>query len=442
MKKEIVKEQVLIGVPQKEIKGYVKKDINIGDVVEFVNNDIGGGRMIVTVLHDGQRVGNVLPAKHAEKIFQASENEGLNDTIFNREFEKEFSNGNANFPVIVGKYAQPVRANDIFVVEVEVEKDVQLSMDMLEDEQITPHLTDEEVKERVDYLRSCGASDFLIMSMLKEIEPIEKYEGLEDYIPKNLSEDELFIDYHKFVSRAVAYMLTGENILLKGDKGVGKNVMATTLAWLFRKPVGTISLNSNTSLADLVGDKTLEGDNIVFELEILPKLAAQGGIVVLDEMNAADPALLTGLNRLLDDNREIHVSGYGTIQADEGFRAIATLNPNFVGTVELNEATESRLRPFLFPSNDSIVEILQQKVPNANKVVLEKINRVYQMVQRLVKEEEVSDRVLDIRGMIATAKVVTLFGMDLRTELEGNIADKITDEYEREALLTVFDNVF
>lgn len=313
---------------------------------------------------------------------------------------------------------------------------------MLEDEQITPHLTEEEVKERVDYLRSCGASDFLIMSMLKEIEPIEKYEGLEDYIPKNLSKDELFIDYHKFVSRAVAYMLTGENILLKGDKGVGKNVMATTLAWLFRKPVGTISLNSNTSLADLVGDKTLEGDNVVFELEILPKLAAQGGIVVLDEMNAADPALLTGLNRLLDDNREIHVSGYGTIQADEGFRAIATLNPNFVGTVELNEATESRLRPFLFPSNDSIVEILQQKVPNANKVVLEKINRVYQMVQRLVKEEEVSDRVLDIRGMIATAKVVTLFGMDLRTELEGNIADKITDEYEREALLTVFDNVF
>ena len=40
---------------------------------------------------------------------------------------------------------------------------------------------------------------------------------------------------------AVAALLQGENILLSGGKATGKNILADNLAWLFARPVYTVS---------------------------------------------------------------------------------------------------------------------------------------------------------------------------------------------------------
>ena len=48
---------------------------------------------------------------------------------------------------------------------------------------------------------------------------------------------------------AAAALLQGENVLLSGGKATGKNILADNLAWLFARPVYTVSFHVNTTAA-------------------------------------------------------------------------------------------------------------------------------------------------------------------------------------------------
>lgn len=67
--------------------------------------------------------------------------------------------------------------------------------------------------------------------------------------------------------------------------------------------------------------------------------------VILDELNLAPSEVLEALNRLLDDNRELHiVETQKTIKAHPNFRIFATQNPTegYGGRKELSEAFKNR----------------------------------------------------------------------------------------------------
>ncbi|MDU5595584.1 MAG: MoxR family ATPase, partial [Peptoniphilus rhinitidis] len=53
--------------------------------------------------------------------------------------------------------------------------------------------------------------------------------------------------------KAIVAILSGENILLSGPKATGKNVLAENLAYLFKRPLWTISLNISSDPANLIG---------------------------------------------------------------------------------------------------------------------------------------------------------------------------------------------
>lgn len=96
----------------------------------------------------------------------------------------------------------------------------------------------------------------------------------------------------------------------------------------------------------------------------------EGGWVVLDELNLAPPEVTEGLNRLLDDNREIYVSEIDeTVKAHKEFRLFATQNPSsYGGRKLLSEALRSRFIEFYItePPAAELVHILMARCPGNN----------------------------------------------------------------------------
>jgi len=93
----------------------------------------------------------------------------------------------------------------------------------------------------------------------------------------------------------------------------------------------------------------------------LVEAVRHGYWVILDELNLAPSEVLEALNRLLDDNRELHiVETQKTIKAHPNFRIFATQNPTegYGGRKELSEAFKNRF--ILIKVGDVPIDELQE----------------------------------------------------------------------------------
>ncbi|EEQ99305.1 hypothetical protein Pmar_PMAR010861, partial [Perkinsus marinus ATCC 50983] len=92
-----------------------------------------------------------------------------------------------------------------------------------------------------------------------------------------------------------------------------------------------------------------------------------GAWVVLDELNLAPSEVLEGINRLLDDNREIHIAETNTtVVPDPDFVVFATQNPaggDYGGRKQLSRALRNRFTTMWIDSlsSDELRAILQHK---------------------------------------------------------------------------------
>lgn len=81
------------------------------------------------------------------------------------------------------------------------------------------------------FLQEQGVSGALIESVRKFRESYPVAEGLEN----RMSTPEIPFFGKEILEMAIAALLQGENLLLTGEKATGKNVLAETLAYVFRK---------------------------------------------------------------------------------------------------------------------------------------------------------------------------------------------------------------
>ena len=75
---------------------------------------------------------------------------------------------------------------------------------------------------------------------------------------------------------AVAALLQGENVLLSGGKATGKNILADNLAWLFARPVYTVSFHVNTDSSTLIGTDTFTGGEVRLRRGPVAQAAEEG----------------------------------------------------------------------------------------------------------------------------------------------------------------------
>lgn len=240
------------------------------------------------------------------------------------------------------------------------------------------------------------------------------------------------------------------HLLCSGEKGTGKNVYIETFAYLFQRPLYSVAINRETDKYDLVGSKTIDVETtedgtvenkVKFSPEVLLEAMEVGGILNIDEINFADPGVTGLLHSIGDDRRAIEVPGYKYVQADDNFVMMATMNLNYQGTNELNEALQDRFVDVMFPNNDSIFDILADKCPTVKKADLQKADRVYSKMVSLVRDRDgqLDDNCITVRGFIQGCTMSKRLG--LRKALEVCVANKIKDSEYRQNVVTIIESL-
>lgn len=238
--------------------------------------------------------------------------------------------------------------------------------------------------------------------------------------------------------QAIAGILSGKHILLEGPKASGKNVLAENLAYLFMRPLWTISFHVNIDANALIGIDTFKDDQVVLRNGPILDAALKGGFAVLDEINMAKNDAVAVLHSALDHRRVIDVPGYSRIPLQPQTRFIATMNYGYMGTRELNEALTSRFMVISMPpidqnTLDELIVDAHPKIHNDQKIAL---ITLFMDLLKKHQNAEISTKPIDIRGLLGALSIIEQ-GLDARTALMMGLANKCFDDFEREVVSDV-----
>jgi MoxR-like ATPase len=302
-------------------------------------------------------------------------------------------------------------------------------------------LTQEEIDERIAYLKKVGCTERQIAGVLNGIQTVHSELSALYTKPKTMYADES----QSVVRKAVAAINVGRNLMMSADRGVGKNTLVNTLAWVYKRPQFKMSLNSNADTMSLTGGKTIRNNEdgkqeIVFETEPLIKAMELGAIAVLDEFNMGVPSVMSLINSIFDDNRELNVPGYRHIQATEGFFGIATMNKDYQGTFATNEASSDRFFPIKFPKLKSIEGVLKAKYPDIDQKVLQVCNRLFKAIKHEVELGHIAEAAVTIRGFIDAVAVLEQ-DITLKEALQDSVAARAIDSAEEAIINNMIDDI-
>ena len=291
----------------------------------------------------------------------------------------------------------------------------------------------------LDFLRDEGVSPQIIA----EVEAFrEKYPVGERLAARGPVSRYLY--YGKDVwEEALTALLCGENLLLAGPKATGKNVLAENLAAVFGRPSWDVSFYINTDAATLLGTDTFRDGEVTLRKGPIYQCAECGGFGVLDEINMAKNESLAVLHATLDFRRAIDMPGYERIRLHEATRFIATMNYGYAGTRELNEALASRFVVIDMPTitAEGLVKLLRREFPELKSAWAEQLAGLFQDIQRKCDGGELSTKPLDLRGLLASVRLMRA-GLEGNRALRMGLINKSFDGFERQLVTDVIQARF
>lgn len=98
-------------------------------------------------------------------------------------------------------------------------------------------------------------------------------------------------------------------IILEGPTSAGKTSCVSYLAAITHNKVIRINNHMHTDVQEYLGSYVPDAvtGKLTFQEGVLVEAVRKGYWVILDELNLAPSEVLEALNRLLDDNRELHI---------------------------------------------------------------------------------------------------------------------------------------
>lgn len=134
-------------------------------------------------------------------------------------------------------------------------------------------------------------------------------------------------------------------VLIIGPKGTGKTTLVHRFAEQRDLLLESVNFSLRTRESHLVGTKTIESGSVSFDEGVLVKSMKRGGVLYLDELNAAEADMLLRLDEALDDRRQLVLkeSSGTTVKAADGWFVVGTINPlSHAGTKDIPPQILSR----------------------------------------------------------------------------------------------------
>ena len=355
-------------------------------------------------------------------------------------------------------------------------------------------LPKEEMDERVAYLKTIGIKkgdpDYaLILNTIKpgtSLKPETLYR-----VVGNKEENPL---HELLVSIAL-----GENVILEGPKSVGKNVMYETAAWIYNCRIVLMQCNGKMTKAEMFGfeatdnsakealtingfksfieliKKIIKGffkkeepsdEGVDFALNLAksmsPTLKMENGsilealeiansnngvILILDEMNLAEPNTLSGaINDIADGHTpDIFVAGKGRVRINRDcFILGATQNGtggDFVGTRKQNDATMSRFSCIKMQTPASIISLLRQmNIDGLEDDVYDTLDNIYKNYKEGVEADIYPMSCLNIRGFKSALRRISI-GRPIKASVSICVNNTVPNAEDTELLDSALEDI-
>ena len=182
----------------------------------------------------------------------------------------------------------------------------------------------------------------------------------------------VYLDWNGAMEALVGAREAGLFSLIIGPKGTGKTTLVREFAESVGAPLETVNFSLRTRESHLVGSKTLEDGSVGFSEGVLVRSMKGGGMLYLDEINAAEADVLVRLDEALDDRRQLVLkeSSGETVRAADGWFVVGTINPlTHAGTKELPPQVLSRFPVRIrleYPPPDVEARIVERHAPDAD----------------------------------------------------------------------------
>lgn len=177
-----------------------------------------------------------------------------------------------------------------------------------------------------------------------------------------------------------------KNIMLSGPIGTGKTTLCSQIADKLSLDFYPYSLCQHTTKSDLIGFTDAGGN---YRTSALRLAFENGGLVLLDEMDAANPNILSIINNMLSNMQYYFPDGI--VKKHENFKCICAMNSNGRGGdiiyTKSQRLDASTLDRFIFINID-IDKKLEEKLTN-NKDWYERVLKFRQVIEQICKDEVV-----------------------------------------------------
>lgn len=331
-----------------------------------------------------EEVGNILNLEEIDEFL--TEVNGDSSLSYRAVLEGFASNGMAivAFESSQGEKAKEVNQSDIMTYEMAISQCA---------------IQGKDLAERLIYMREQGITPentpLVFIGTLKKMMPLSV-----NQIPKPSRLYEHDRTGESLILRMMRNISLNENVILEGQKSVGKNVAWESVGWLLNRPTEMHTFGSKTTKGEVLGTLSTEASKKEFitkenALDLLqgiktgelsdnalgflvdtvnsmaPTVALQygaltralvtaeekGTIFVADELNLCNPNTFAQLfNTLLDGHtREYDVPNLGNVPISKNLIIGGTMNTlGFIGTQQQNAATMSRCNVIVIPAPKSI----------------------------------------------------------------------------------------
>ena len=297
----------------------------------------------------------------------------------------------------------------------------------------------EETDVRVNLLKDYGCSENLMEKVFRQM---HKYDT-PIRTPKTI-----YQDVDGIMKKAIVNALKHNAVIYEGEKSVGKNVCAETLAWLLGMPYYLVSLSKKTTLPQIAGERTTKASDLsvmsvedllelqktdparataiinkgqtvdlVTEESELTRWLRGGGVIMFNEINMADANMLQELiNPLADGTGFVTLPGHGRIFVHPDCVLLGSQNAGYIGAQAQNNATMSRFGRIAFPYPEHIEKQLMAATEGLGikKSVYKNLDELYRIFRESVHNgsQSISDMVLNIRGFVRALETWAEFPED------------------------------
>lgn len=222
------------------------------------------------------------------------------------------------------------------------------------------------------------------------------------------------------------------NILLVGRPATGKTTLANAVGAMTGLPVYEIPFSKNTEEDTIEGkNKVVKGQIDFVETEFL-KAFEHGGIIVCEEINLADPAVVMGsLGQAIEYPFIVMKDGYRPVRRHPLCVIIGTMNTGTAGSKQLNQALSSRFKCTYTlddPDKKTFINILASKGFETDKCRY--VYDAYTAIIAYLKDpansqEELCDNIT-LRGCFGALECMQE-GDDPKTALMNTLVGKIAE---------------